>query len=577
MDISVCVFFTLKPTIMSNKSLLLFAVLSCLLASRVSGQANTSLSNLANPTAINRTLAPGITNTYSLGTNPKNWATVYIKGPIYFSNVRMLTASTGNNNFWAGANSGNFVATGTKNTGLGANTLFNLTSGYSNSGLGMSSLYQTTTGYENTAAGLESGFSNTTGYRNTYIGFRSGWNATSGVGQTFVGAYAGFATPFSQYNSGFGYRALYSLANINYNSAFGAFAAESLGSGGYNCVFGYNAMHNKTSGDNNSVFGSYANGSATSGSENTYIGSNSGTLNRNSYNTFVGSYSGAYVKGSENTFIGYHAAGFADSVRNSTALGYYTLISASNQVRIGDYRITSIGGFQPWTNLSDGRFKKDIQENVPGLEFINKLRPITYTWKKRELNSFVNAKAGGSSRPVVEDDNTISTGFIAQEVEAAAKELKFVFDGVDAPKNDQDLYGLRYAEFVVPLVKAVQELSRKNDEKDSIIAVMMDKLNELGLREGHQNIPYSRAVLGQNYPNPVRQSTVITYTLPDQITHSEIAVTDASGKTIKRIVLGNNQKGNITLDMGTLPSGIYNYSLFVDGKIITTKKLTVVR
>ena len=44
-----------------------------------------------------------------------------------------------------------------------------------------------------------------------------------------------------------------------------------------------------------------------------------------------------------------------------------------------------------------------------------------------------------------------------QEVEVAAKELGYSFSGVDAPENGTDLYGLRYAEFVVPLVKAAQE------------------------------------------------------------------------------------------------------------------------
>jgi trimeric autotransporter adhesin len=51
----------------------------------------------------------------------------------------------------------------------------------------------------------------------------------------------------------------------------------------------------------------------------------------------------------------------------------------------------------------------------------------------------------------------LQTGFIAQEVEVAAKSVGFDFSGVDAPKNENDFYGLRYAEFVVPLVKAVQE------------------------------------------------------------------------------------------------------------------------
>ena len=44
-------------------------------------------------------------------------------------------------------------------------------------------------------------------------------------------------------------------------------------------------------------------------------------------------------------------------------------------------------------------------------------------------------------------------------MEETAKALGYDFSGVDAPKNDKDFYGLRYGTFVVPLVKAVQELA----------------------------------------------------------------------------------------------------------------------
>ena len=50
----------------------------------------------------------------------------------------------------------------------------------------------------------------------------------------------------------------------------------------------------------------------------------------------------------------------------------------------------------------------------------------------------------------------VYTGFIAQEVEDAAQSIGYDFSGVDKPQNDNDFYGLRYAEFTVPLVKAVQ-------------------------------------------------------------------------------------------------------------------------
>jgi len=46
------------------------------------------------------------------------------------------------------------------------------------------------------------------------------------------------------------------------------------------------------------------------------------------------------------------------------------------------------------------------------------------------------------------------SGFSAQDVDAAAKSIGYDFSGVD--KSSETL-GLRYAEFVVPLIKAVQE------------------------------------------------------------------------------------------------------------------------
>ncbi|MBP6091851.1 MAG: hypothetical protein KA521_11415, partial [Crocinitomicaceae bacterium] len=38
------------------------------------------------------------------------------------------------------------------------------------------------------------------------------------------------------------------------------------------------------------------------------------------------------------------------------------------------------------------------------------------------------------------------------------------FSGVQKPQNANDTYAVRYAEFVVPLVKAVQELANENEK-----------------------------------------------------------------------------------------------------------------
>ena len=125
---------------------------------------------------------------------------------------------------------------------------------------------------------------------------------------------------------------------------------------------------------------------------------------------------------------------------------------------MGDVNIISIGGFAAWTNLSDGRFKKNIKENVIGLDFIKKLRPVTYNL---DIEAIAKYYSTPDSLRLFESekikDSEVQIGFIAQEVEKAAKELKFNFHGVDKPQNDKDHYGLRYAEFVPSIVKAIQE------------------------------------------------------------------------------------------------------------------------
>ena len=67
----------------------------------------------------------------------------------------------------------------------------------------------------------------------------------------------------------------------------------------------------------------------------------------------------------------------------------------------------------------------------------------------------------------------------AQEVAQAANECQYNFSGVEVPKDDQEgLYKLRYAEFVVPLVKAVQEQQEMIDLLYERVKALEKILNE---------------------------------------------------------------------------------------------------
>jgi len=71
------------------------------------------------------------------------------------------------------------------------------------------------------------------------------------------------------------------------------------------------------------------------------------------------------------------------------------------------------------------------------------------------------------------------TGFLAQDVEAAAKSIGYDFSGVDVPKNSTDLYGLKYGDFVVPLVKAVQEQQLLITNQQKLIDELLKRIVKL--------------------------------------------------------------------------------------------------
>ena len=234
------------------------------------------------------------------------------------------------------------------------------------------------------------------------------------------------------------------------NTAIGDSALYSNTTGGYNIANGSQALFTNTTGSSNTANGVDALFYNTTGSNNTANGTSALQSN---------------TTGSRNTAIGYDADVAANNLSNATAIGSGATVSASNKVRIGSTSVSVIEGQVAFTSVSDGRIKENVQEAVPGLSFISQLRPVTYTLNTRKQDDItmqampdsIKEKRMLSDADYLESSSIVRTGFIAQEVEAAAKKVGFDFDGVSTPENETDLYGIRYAEFVVPLVKAMQE------------------------------------------------------------------------------------------------------------------------
>ncbi|MFH1120694.1 MAG: tail fiber domain-containing protein [Bacteroidota bacterium] len=462
------------------------------LYSNVTGYYNTAIGSDAmySNNSGNSNTAIGRTALFSNTTGYRNTAT---------GNASLYSNTEGYENTATGRNALNSNTTGFENTAIGNDALISNITGYYNSAIGCDALNSNTTGYFNTASGHASLYSNTTGYSNTAHGVNALTGNTGGFENTAVGHNALYFNTHADRNSALGNNALLSNTTGYSNTAIGAEALSSNTIGTVNTATGVSALSFNSTGDANTANGQLALASNSIGNSNTAIGykalwSNLGGDN----NTACGSYAGSDYSYNYCSFFGYGADVSLGSTNltNSTALGSESLITASNQVRIGSSTVTSIGGYAGWSNIGDKRFKTDVNENVPGLAFINQLKPVTYHLDINGIRNFLGEdNAGGESEErfsekspehkaltdnsVKEKEQITYSGFIAQDVEKAANNLGYDFSGVDKPKNKSSLYGLRYAEFVVPLVKAVQEQQTIIDNQNKKIDELIQRIELL--------------------------------------------------------------------------------------------------
>jgi len=109
---------------------------------------------------------------------------------------------------------------------------------------------------------------------------------------------------------------------------------------------------------------------------------------------------------------------------------------------------------------------------------------VTYQWDIQQLDEHIGTPAElyeieSMTTAKDEQESKVYTGFLAQEVEQAASQTGFEFSGVVAPENESSAYSIRYAEFVVPLVKAIQEQQAMIDELINSNKKLQEELSRL--------------------------------------------------------------------------------------------------
>lgn len=342
-----------------------------------------------------------------------------------------------------------------------------------------------------------------------------------------------------------------------------------------------------TTGTTNNFAGSFiANGNATSSSHGILASSINGDIN----------YGGKFFanQGTTNSY------------------GVYTespSIAGVNYALFVNGDATLVGGIATGFG-SDSTIKTNIQDATNVTDLLTQLDVKTFDFNY-------------SSFPSLNLDHNNHYGVIAQDVESVLPNLigsATIPAVIDSNNNvitpSVTIKTVKYQEFIPMLIAGFNEQQdtiealdsalvaerERNNQQDSTLANLQQQLNDLAAlitnccgqggslqtpnnntnnNNSTYNVVHSTdvklsdtyCVLGENSPNPFKDHTVIKYTLSETIQSAQIVFYNTLGQVIKVLEIEDRGEGRLNVYAEDLRSGMYTYSLIVDGNICESKKM----
>jgi len=308
-------------------------------------------------------------------------------------------------------------------------------------------------------------------------------------------------------------------------------------------------------------------------------------------------------------------------VSGQTVLGG-TSASGTALLTIGSEAVTSTGTGTNWTT-SDRNLKKEITNFSEGLSIIKQINPVRFKYNGTlgndttsefigviaqdiqkvapytvRLDTFTTQKMIPSPS-VVETDKTDTIGGVKRKRPTPIQEELVVEKNAFLCYNSSPLMYLT--------VNAIKELdaniataTTKIQTIDSVTELIHQE-NQILKNENHalnQRVKdleekflliqascckntelYDDVLLEQNVPNPFAKETIITYFVPERLSgRIELVIADASGTAIlQRVNVLPNIPSQFTYSATDLQTGVYLYGIALNGQIIKSKKMIIIK
>jgi trimeric autotransporter adhesin len=200
---------------------------------------------------------------------------------------------------------------------------------------------------------------------------------------------------------------------------------------------------------------------------------------------------------------------------------------------------------------SDERYKTNIRKIEKSLDKISQLQGVKYQFNKQQFKD----------KGFPDGDND---GLLAQQVQKVFPEL--------VSADAEGYLSVDYVSIIPILIESIKELKTKVD------LLKAEKIqNDLTIDQKKTSERFKGAYLNQNAPNPSLSSTSIEFFVPENVFSASIIIHDYNGTQIKKYEVSQRGQGKIEVQNGEVGSGIFLYTLLLDGSVLDVKRMILTK
>lgn len=253
-----------------------------------------------------------------------------------------------------------------------------------------------------------------------------------------------------------------------------------------------------------------------------------------------------------------------------------------------DGPVGSTGGY--W-NISDRKLKQNVNDIPNAMDIIKKLHPKTYDFRHDGNYRLMNLPSGNHYGLIAQEVEQVLPNLVRNatyQMHTALSPNEQGENRVSAqPANTEasetiEYKTINYTPLISIVIKGMQEelaeideLKSKVSEVDALkreVAELRQLLLDIKNGTSQNSVP---GYLQQNNPNPASGITTIRYFVPGSAESVQLTITDAAGRLVKTITPGNASDGQVSFSIAGFAAGVYNYTLWVQGKQADTKRMII--